>query len=190
MFGFHSVSLRPSPATQWRTLEHPWICLLLLWVIIHCSPWMTGEMRALTFGSVLSSPLLRSVYQSPDPFFPHLNPSTCCSSSSWTWSGHSPFSRSVPMCMSFFPFLEILRWDIFGLSHLSKLLQTRSVLFYYSSFFSNQCPRWGLCRATTCVQIPGYQTEEKEKAQISGKRNYSPIYYGIRLVNSIHSSEK
>lgn len=43
-----------------------------------------------------------------------------------------------------------------------------SVMFSNSSFFSNQCPRWGSCRATTCVQIQGYQTEEKEKAQISG----------------------
>lgn len=48
-------------------------------------------------------------------------------------------------------------------------------------FVFHQYLRWVLCRVTTCVQIQGYQTEEKEKAQISGKNKYLLIYDWIPL---------
>lgn len=38
-----------SAATQWRTLKDPWTCHLLLWVIIHCSPWIDWWNESLAF---------------------------------------------------------------------------------------------------------------------------------------------
>lgn len=47
------------------------------------------KMRGSPSGSALSSPRLQSGCQCPDPFFPHLNPSTHCTSPSQTRSGQS-----------------------------------------------------------------------------------------------------
>lgn len=88
--------------------------------------WKESKMRALPSGSVLSSPLLPSVCQSPDPFFPHLNSSKCCSNSSWTSSGHSPLSGWVPVHMIFIPSLGIWKWDIIFQGFLNNVNSNKS----------------------------------------------------------------
>lgn len=138
--------------------------------------WKESKMRALPSGSVLSSPLLRSVCQSPNPFFPHLN------SPLGPGVGTHPLSGWVPVHMIFIPSLGIWKWDIVFLGYLNNVncnrLKVAFTVFNSLPSCLTSIPDGGCAGAQHVSRSRDTRPRKKKRLRF---QVHTFIYYSIQL---------